>query len=250
MGLLRNAVNGCEAPTCFLFDAHRHPIVTCNNWQLWRLSDICCQLSQPTPSPADPLLHLAPPLTAKHSLATLHLSHRTAPPHTDCTLLPMQRLVDALNLLSAELEAEGATLDLSGLHLLICSKTSLDSLGTLCLASDDSAEDWADFLGGVDAGYARDKRAAAAALRQLEAGVAAALGVRMLFTAAHYIMTHEYRCGVVQGRSLLDCFSFASCTLAGFAGVCRAVGIPFLLSCRPAAAVTDVAFYHCRQVVP
>ncbi|WIA28829.1 hypothetical protein OEZ86_011358 [Tetradesmus obliquus] len=105
----------------------------------------------------------------------------------------LQRLVDALNLLSAEFEAEGATLDLSRLHLLICSKTSLDSLGTLCLASDDSAEDWADFLGGVDAGYARDKRAAAAALRQLEAGMAAALGVRMLFTAAHYIMTHEYR---------------------------------------------------------
>jgi hypothetical protein len=79
------------------------------------------------------------------------------------------------------------------LHILICGKTALDSLGTLCLHSDDSAEDWADFLGGVDVEYARDKRGAAAALRQLEGAVAAALGVRMLFTAAHYIMTHEYR---------------------------------------------------------
>jgi hypothetical protein len=84
-------------------------------------------------------------------------------------------------------------LDLAGLHILICGKTALDSLGTLCLHSDDSAEDWADFLGGVDVEYARDKRAAAAALRHLEGAVAAALGVRMLFTAAHYIMTHEYR---------------------------------------------------------
>jgi hypothetical protein len=108
-------------------------------------------------------------------------------------LLPLQRLADALNLLSAEFESEGATLDLAGLHILICCKTALDSLGTLCLHSDDSAEDWADFLGGVDVEYARDKRDAAAALRQLEGAVAAALGVRMLFTAAHYIMTHEYR---------------------------------------------------------
>jgi hypothetical protein len=105
----------------------------------------------------------------------------------------LQRLVDALNLLSAELEAEGASLDLAGLHILICSRTALDSLGTLCLHSDDTAEDWADFLGGVDVEYARDKRGAAAALRQLEGAVAAALGVRMLFTAAHYIMTHDYR---------------------------------------------------------
>ncbi|KAF6260981.1 hypothetical protein COO60DRAFT_1637190 [Scenedesmus sp. NREL 46B-D3] len=88
----------------------------------------------------------------------------------------LQRLVDALSLLSAECEAEGAALDLSGLHILICSKPALDSLGTLCLHSDDSAGDWADFLGGVDVGCARDKRGAAAALRQLEGAVAAALG--------------------------------------------------------------------------
>jgi hypothetical protein len=110
------------------------------------------------------------------------------------TTAALQRLVSALNLLSAEFEAEGASLDFSGLHILICGKTALDSLGTLCLQSDDSAEDWADFLGGVDVEYARDKRDAAAALRRLEGAVAASLGVRMLFTAAHYIMTHEYRC--------------------------------------------------------
>lgn len=64
---------------------------------------------------------------------------------------------------------------------------------TCLLPAQGSADDWADFLGGVDVEYARSKKAAADALRHLEGTTAAAVGVRMLFTAAHYLMTHEYR---------------------------------------------------------
>jgi hypothetical protein len=61
-------------------------------------------------------------------------------------------------------------------------------------AAGAGAEEWAGFLGGVDPDWARDRAASAAALRQLEGDVAGAVGVRMLFTAAPYLMTHEYRC--------------------------------------------------------
>lgn len=83
--------------------------------------------------------------------------------------------------------------DLFGLHILICFKTGLDRQGTLCLDAAAEADDWAAFLGGVDPDYARDNAASAAALRSLEGKVAAAAGVRMLFTAAPYLTTHEYR---------------------------------------------------------
>lgn len=99
----------------------------------------------------------------------------------------LQRLADAFDLLTDDPP------DLSGLHVLICGRTALDSQGTLCLDAAADAEDWAAFLGGVDTEYARDKKENAAALRQLEGRVAAGIGVRMLFTAAPYLMTHEYR---------------------------------------------------------
>jgi hypothetical protein len=83
--------------------------------------------------------------------------------------------------------------DLAGLRLLICGRTALDSQGNLLLDGQQSAEEWADFLGGVDLQYARGKKETTAALRQLESNVAAAVGVRMLFTAAPHLMTHEYR---------------------------------------------------------
>jgi len=99
----------------------------------------------------------------------------------------LQRLVTALDLLW-----EGPP-DLAGLRLLICGRTALDSQGNLLLDGQQSAEEWADFLGGVDLQYARGKKETTAALRQLESNVAAAVGVRMLFTAAPHLMTHEYR---------------------------------------------------------
>jgi hypothetical protein len=99
----------------------------------------------------------------------------------------LQRLADAFDLLTDDPP------DLSGLHILICSRTALDSQGTLCLDAAADVDDWAAFLGGVDTEYAREKKASAAALRSLEGRVAAAVGVRMLFTAAPYLMTHEYR---------------------------------------------------------
>lgn len=99
----------------------------------------------------------------------------------------LQRLADAFDLLSDEPP------DLSGLHILICSRTALDTQGNLCLDASAGVEDWAAFLGGVDPDYALEKKASAAALRALEGRVAAAVGVRMLFTSAPYLMTHEYR---------------------------------------------------------
>jgi hypothetical protein len=99
----------------------------------------------------------------------------------------LQRLADAFDLLSDDPP------DLSGLHVLICGRTALDSQGTLCLDAAADVEDWAAFLGGVDTEYARDKKDSAAGLRHLEGRTAAAMGVRMLFTAAPYLMTHEYR---------------------------------------------------------
>lgn len=45
----------------------------------------------------------------------------------------LQRLAEAMGMLAGECQAEGCDLDLAGLHILICSKTALDSLGTLCL---------------------------------------------------------------------------------------------------------------------
>eukprot|EP00878_Enallax_costatus_P022545 GHUV01023920.1.p1 GENE.GHUV01023920.1~~GHUV01023920.1.p1 ORF type:complete len:478 (+),score=168.44 GHUV01023920.1:402-1835(+) len=106
----------------------------------------------------------------------------------------LQRLTQALNILSDQADSDQADLpNLSGLHILITDKTYLNSQGTLCLDASDSADDWADCLGGVDADYARDKKSNAAAVRQLESQVAAAVGVRMLFTAGPYLMTHEYR---------------------------------------------------------
>jgi hypothetical protein len=82
---------------------------------------------------------------------------------------------------------------LSGLHIIICSRTALDSQGNLCLDAAADVDDWAAFLGGVDTEYALGKKASAAALRSLEGRVAASVGVRMLFTAAPYLMTNEYR---------------------------------------------------------
>lgn len=99
----------------------------------------------------------------------------------------LQRLADAFDLLLDDPP------DLSGLHILICGRTALDSQGTLCLDAAADIDDWAAFLGGVDPEYAREKKASAAAVRSLESKVAAAVGVRMLFTAAPYLMTHEYR---------------------------------------------------------
>lgn len=99
----------------------------------------------------------------------------------------LQRLADAFDLLSDDPP------DLSGLHILIRSRTALDSQGTLCLDAAADVDDWAAFLGGVDPEYALEKKASAAALRSLEGRVAAAVGVRMLFTAAPYLMTHDYR---------------------------------------------------------
>lgn len=101
---------------------------------------------------------------------------------------PFQRLAAALELLTDDPP------DLFGLTILICHKTGLDAQGKLCLdAAAAEGDEWAAFLGGVDPDYARDKQASAAALRGLEGSVAAAVGVRMLFTAAPYLMTHEYR---------------------------------------------------------
>lgn len=99
----------------------------------------------------------------------------------------VQRLADAIDLLSEDPP------DLSGLHILICNKTALDSQGILCLDAAADIDDWAAFLGGVDPDYARDKKASAAAIKALEGKVAGAVGVRMMFTAAPYLMTHEYR---------------------------------------------------------
>lgn len=107
-------------------------------------------------------------------------------------LPPLQRLTRALDQLLVDDESD---VNLSGLHILITNRTCLNSQGTLCLDAADSAEEWADFLGGVDLDYARDKKSSAGAVRQLEGQVAAAVGVRMLFTAASYLMTHEYRSG-------------------------------------------------------
>ena len=101
--------------------------------------------------------------------------------------ITLQRLAGAFDLLDDDPP------DLSGLHILICGKTALDSQGTLCLDAAADMEDWAAFLGGLDPDWARERKAAAAALRGLEGRVAAAVGVRMLFTAAPYLMTHEYR---------------------------------------------------------
>eukprot|EP00775_Hariotina_reticulata_P003645 gene3645-3906_t len=99
----------------------------------------------------------------------------------------LQRLAAALDLLWEEPP------DLSGLRVLICGRTALDSQGNLLLDAQQSEEEWADFLGGVDLQYARGKAESTAALRKLESRVAGAMGVRMLFTAAAHLMTHEYR---------------------------------------------------------
>lgn len=69
----------------------------------------------------------------------------------------------------------------------------MDSQGNLLLDAQQSEEEWADFLGGVDLQYARGKAESTAALRKLESRVTGAVGVRMLFTAAPHLMTHEYR---------------------------------------------------------
>lgn len=126
------------------------------------------------------------PATTAAALSTLCVPTRR-------NITTTQRLADAFDLVSADSGDSDPPLDLSGLHLLICSKTALDSQGTLCLDAAADVEDWAGFLGGVDPDYAREKKQAAAALRGLEGSVAAAVGVRMLFTAAPYLMTHEYR---------------------------------------------------------
>eukprot|EP00879_Flechtneria_rotunda_P026801 GHRR01028630.1.p1 GENE.GHRR01028630.1~~GHRR01028630.1.p1 ORF type:complete len:363 (+),score=152.56 GHRR01028630.1:501-1589(+) len=102
----------------------------------------------------------------------------------------LQRLTAALDLTEVD---SGEPLDLAGMHLLICHKTALDNQGTLCLDAAGSAEDWADFLGGVDLEYAAGKQHTAASMRELEAGTAQAVGVRMIFTAGPNLMTHEYR---------------------------------------------------------
>lgn len=122
----------------------------------------------------------------------------------------LQRLAEAFDLLSDDPP------DLSGLHVLICGRTALDSQGTLCLDAAADAEDWAAFLGGVDPEYARDKKESAAALRQLEGGVAARTGVRMLFTAAPYLMTHEYRQASRQMCWNCCCSSFVAAFTATF----------------------------------
>lgn len=98
-----------------------------------------------------------------------------------------QRLADAFDLLSDDPP------ELAGLHIMICGRTALDSQGTLCLDAAADIDDWAAFLGGVDPDYAHEKKASAAAVRGLEGQVAVAVGVRMFFTAAPYLMTHEYR---------------------------------------------------------
>lgn len=106
----------------------------------------------------------------------------------------LQRLTQALDLLSDQADSELSDLPaLSGLHIRITNKTGLDSQGTLCLNASHEAEEWADFLGGVDVDYARDKKSSSAAVRQLEGQVAAAVGVRMIFTAGTFLMTNEYR---------------------------------------------------------
>lgn len=111
----------------------------------------------------------------------------------------LQRLARALDLLAAEGGDEPP--DLFGLHILICHKTGLDAQGTLCLDASGDADEWAAFLGGVDPDYARARQGSVARLRELEARVAAAIGVRMLFTAVPFLMTHEYRCACVRGCS-------------------------------------------------
>lgn len=50
-----------------------------------------------------------------------------------CLAAALQQLTSALSLLEAESAIEGYQLDLAGLHILMCNKTALDSLGTLCL---------------------------------------------------------------------------------------------------------------------
>lgn len=95
-------------------------------------------------------------------------------------------------------------MDLSGLRLLICQRTGIDNQGSLLLDAEDPPDAWADFLGGVDLDWARAKREASNKLRQLEAGVAAAVGVRMLFTAAPFLVTHDYRCSPAMNSASLQ----------------------------------------------
>jgi hypothetical protein len=106
----------------------------------------------------------------------------------------LQRLVMAVGLADSDLSAAGdPQLNLAGLRLIVCRRTALDACGALCLDADADAEDWAAFLSGVDLDYARARAELASAVRRLEAGVAAALGVRMLFTTGAGLMTHAYR---------------------------------------------------------
>ncbi|KAI8471354.1 MAG: hypothetical protein J3K34DRAFT_233971 [Monoraphidium minutum] len=101
-------------------------------------------------------------------------------------------LLRALARVLDELAAEGV--DLSGAHIMLGPRTAMDSRGTLWLdASEEDHEAWADFLGGADLAFASARRAAAAGVRRLEEGAAAAAGLAAVFSPAALVMAPEYR---------------------------------------------------------
>ena len=100
-------------------------------------------------------------------------------------MLKPQRLAKTLDRLP--------NLNVTGLHLLLGHRTALDPQGFLCLDAADGVEEWGAFLAGVDLEYARRRRQLAGAVRGLEQQVAAGMGLGMVFTAAGYLMSHQYR---------------------------------------------------------
>ena len=109
--------------------------------------------------------------------------------------LPGDKKVALLHALARVLDAlsdEG--IEVAGAHVMFGARTGLDARGTLWLdAAEADPEAWADFLGGVDLGYAARRREAAAALRALEAAAARAAGVAMVFAPAALAAAPEYR---------------------------------------------------------
>jgi len=124
---------------------------------------------------------------------------------------PLGAQLAALRALAAALDAPG--IDLRGCSVMLGhGEARLDAAGVLwlCLGDLPPAESaaataagggavpgvcdsWRRFLGGVDADYARARRAAAAGLRQLEAAVAAAAGLAAVYTAPAAAGAPPYR---------------------------------------------------------
>lgn len=100
----------------------------------------------------------------------------------------IQQLIGALQM------AGDAVEELRGLHVLLGGQQyDVDARGALWLPFDATADQWADFLAGVDVDHARRQAETAAALARLEGHVAQALGIDALFTVPHAAMDPRYR---------------------------------------------------------